>query len=356
MKKLHAFLVPLHSEGIVIQNTLQSFKKAGVDLRDVYLVDDCSQDDTLFRVFETGFPVSNILPIEKNVGKTMALIKAFEYFKIVENYEFVNTGDGDTLLAEDYLKKLIPILNDLPKSTAAVASRVCSVRDSWNAHTSYRCWEYWLMQVTYKRAQGYINCVTVLPGCGTTFRTEVFEKLSKEIRTDILTEDMLWTARTHLEGHGRILYAHSLRVFTQDPATFKDYKKQNTRWFQGGWQVYREQKMWKVFDNKINAETSFLFWEGLFFSVIFLFAFIAAAFNIFPNFVYWFFHFDFYVFIGMTLLGAIWERDLRIAVWMPFFYILRILKCLIFLHSFVKIMIFRSDKRKQLLWNKVERY
>jgi cellulose synthase/poly-beta-1,6-N-acetylglucosamine synthase-like glycosyltransferase len=212
------------------------------------------------------------------------------------------------------------------------------------------------MQVTYKRAQGYVNCVTVLPGCGTTFRTEVFEKLSKEIRTDILTEDMLWTARTHLEGYGKILYAHSLRVFTQDPATFSDYKKQNARWFQGGWQVYREQKMWKIFDNKINAETSFLFWEGLFFSLIFIFAFIAAAFHLFPNFVFWFFHFDFIVFIGMSLLGAIWERDIRIAVWMPYFYILRILKCLIFLHSFAKIMLFKSDRKKQLQWNKVSRY
>jgi poly-beta-1,6-N-acetyl-D-glucosamine synthase len=359
MKRLHCFLFPLHNEELVITKTIQSLRNSGVAWEDMFFVDDGSTDKTIEILIQISFPylsIHNTYCLKSNVGKTGALIAGFKKFKLAEKYEWINTGDGDTLVTKDYMEKLIPILNDAPKSTAAIASRVCSLRDNWNAYTSYRTWEYWLMQVTYKRAQGYVNCVTVLPGCGSTFRTEVFDKLSQDIRSDILTEDMLWTARTHLEGHGKVFYAHPLRVYTQDPGTLNDYRKQNVRWFQGGWQVYREQKMWQIFKNKINAETSFLFWEGLFFSVIFIFAFAALAFNLFPPFAHWFFYFDVIVFTSMTLLGAIWERDIRIAIWMPFFYLLRILKCLIFLHSFTKIMIFRSDKKVALKWNKVDRY
>lgn len=358
-KRLHAFLFPLHNEELVLVKTLKSLRKAGVAWEDMYFVDDGSTDKTFELLNKVTFPylpMNNMLYLNPNVGKTKALVTAFKHFNLVNRYEWVNTCDGDTLIAPDYMKKLVPILNDASQSTAAIASRVCSIKNSWNAYTSYRTWEYWLMQVTYKRAQGYINCITVLPGCGTTFRTSVFHKLSQELRPEILTEDMLWTVRIHLEELGKTLYAHSLEVYTQDPDRIQSYFKQNCRWFQGGWQVYREQKMWHVFTNKINAETSFLFGEGVFFSALFTFAWVCLFKGWFPSFTHYFFTFDFLLFIGLTFLGALWELDNRLILWMPFFYLLRILKCFIFLHSFVKIMIFQSDKKKALKWNKVARY
>jgi len=359
VKRQHAFLFPLHNEELVISNTLVSLIKAGVVWEDIYFVDDGSTDKTIDVLTQASFPylsINNILCLQPNVGKTQALVTAFKHFKLAEKYEWLNTCDGDTLIAENYMQKLIPILNDAPKSTAAIASRVCSVRDSWNAYTSYRTYEYALMQHTYKRAQGHINCVTVLPGCGTTIRTEVFQKLSENVRPEVLTEDFLWTARIHMEGLGRILYAHSLRVFTQDPDRFSSYWKQNTRWFEGGWQVYREQKMWQVFKNKINMETSFLFGEGLFFSILFLFAIAAALLKVFPFFVHWFFLFDVAIFLALTLFFAIMELDIRQLFWIPFFYFLRIVKCVIFLNSFIRIILLKRDKKIALKWNKVERY
>jgi len=358
-KRLHAFLFPLHNEELVIHKTIFSLRKAGVAWEDMYFVDDGSTDKTIEILTKATFPhlsIYNTLCLQPNVGKTQALVTAFKHFKLADKYEWVNTCDGDTLIGPDYLQKLVPILNDASQSTAAIASRVCSIKNSWNAYTSYRTWEYWLMQVTYKRAQGYINCITVLPGCGTTFRTSVFDKLSQHVRPDMLTEDMLWTIRIHLEGLGKTLYAHSLRVYTQDPDRIKSYFKQNCRWFQGGWQVYREQKMWEVFKSKINAETSFLFGEGVFFSALFTFAWLCLFKGWFPAFTHYFFWADFLLFTGLTIIGAFCELDARLIVWMPFFYLLRILKCFIFLHSFIKIVIFQSDKRKALKWNKVARY
>lgn len=359
MRKLHAFLFPLHNEEKVLLNTLKSLRQAGVAWGDMYFVDDGSTDNTFDLLNKITFPhlsINNMLYLGKNVGKTNALVTAFKHFNLVKKYEWVNTCDGDTLLSQDYVQKLIPILNDAPQSTAAIASRVCSIRDSWNAYTSYRTWEYWIMQVTYKRAQGYINCITVLPGCGTTFRTDVFHKLSQKLNPEILTEDMLWTIRIHLEGLGKTLYAHSLRVYTQDPDRITSYWKQNCRWFQGGWQVYREQKMWQIFKSKINAETSFLFGEGVLFSLLFVFAFVALFAGWLPAFTHYFFWADSLLFSGMTVIGAFCEADVRLIVWLPFFYLLRVVKCFIFLHSFIKIMGFRLDKFIALKWNKVERY
>lgn len=359
MKRLHAFLFPLHNEEPVLLNTLRSLRKAGVAWDDMYFVDDGSTDKTFDLLNKYTFPhlsMNNMLHIPKNVGKTKALVIAFHHFKLADRYEWVNTCDGDTLLAPNYMQKLLPILNDASQSTAAIASRVCSIKNSWNAYTSYRTWEYWLMQVTYKRAQNYINCLTVLPGCGTTFRTSVFNALSQVIRPEMLTEDMLWTVRISLEKLGKTMYADDLRVYTQDPDRMQSYWKQNCRWFQGGWQVYREEKMWKVNKNKINAETTFLFGEGVFFSALFVFAWFCLFTGWFPSFTHYFFAFDCIIFSFLTLVGAFFELDARLLVWMPFFYLLRIIKCFIFLHSFIKIMIFKSDKRKALKWNKVARY
>ncbi len=359
VKRPHAFLFPLHNEEKVLRRTIVSVIKAGVAWEDIYFVDDGSTDQTFDFLNQITFPylpMGNVLYLKDNVGKTKALVTAFHYFKLVEKYDWVNTCDGDTLIAPDYMQKLLPILAAEPRTTAALASRVCSLKDSWNAYTSYRTWEYWLMQVTYKQAQDYINCLTVLPGCGTTFRTEVFDHLTKDLRPDILTEDMLWTIRIHLEKLGKLRYVSALKVYTQDPDRMISYFKQNCRWFQGGWQVYRELSMWKIGKNKINAETSFLFGEGVFFSALFTFAWFCLFAGWFPTFTHYFFWADCLLFSGLTIIGALLELDIRLIFWMPFFYILRIIKCFIFLHSFIKIMIFKTDKVIALKWNKVERY
>lgn len=359
MKRLHAFLIPLHNEELVLTKTIQSLLDAGVSWEDMYFVDDGSTDRTFEILNKVTFPylsINNMLYLNPNVGKTQALITAFKYFNLVEKYEFLNTLDGDTLLAKDYMQKLIPILNDASKSTAAIASRVCSVETSWNPCVVYRIFEYWLMQNAYKKSQGYINCITVLPGCGTTFRSSIFEELSKEVDRSLLTEDFDFTVRIHLKDMGKILYRHDLRVITQDPMSVLDYKKQSKRWFEGAFQVYLKRKMWQIPKNKINAETSFLLGEGLFFSALFIFAIATLFFHIFPFFTHYFFKWDFIIFTVLTLIAALFECNLKLILYMPFFYFLRIVKCLVYVWGFIRIVIFKSDKKKGLLWNKVERY
>lgn len=356
MRKFHCVLVPMHSESQVIEKTLRSLKQAGVIWKDVYLVDDGSNDETLRKILEVGFPISNVLPLLKNVGKTQALISAFNHFELAKNYEWMNSLDGDTLLSGDYMQKLKPVLEDQPKSTAAVCSRVASVGTSWNPYVAYRVYEYWLMQNAYKRAQGHINLLTVLPGCGTTFRTEVFALLCAKPDPAILTEDMDFTIRIHSEGLGKLVYFHDAVVITQDPGTLLDYKKQNRRWFEGGWQVYLKHKMWQIFKNGINMETSFLFVEGTLFSFLFLFALIVLALQVLPNFVHYFFLFDSVVFGIMGITAALFEWNFKLVLYMPFFYCLRIAKCIVFVESFIRIVILKADKKKKLLWNKVNRY
>jgi len=359
MKRLHCFLIPLHNEHQVLRNTIVSLYKAGVAWEDMYYVDDGSTDDTfeiLNRITFPYLPMSNMLFLEKNLGKTGALITAFAHFQLAEKYTWMNTLDGDTQLRTDYMKNLIPLLNDQPQSTAAVASRVCSVGTSWNPFVSYRVYEYWLMQQAYKRAQGHLNILTVLPGCGTTFRTEVFKILSDTPDPSMLTEDMDFTIRIHREQLGRLIYSHDTVVITQDPGNIKDYKKQNTRWFEGGWQVYLKHRMWQVFNSKINAETSFLFLEGLFFSSLFVFALGAAVCRILPMFVHYFFLFDTFIFTLLGILAAIAEWNIRLILYMPVFYLCRVVKCIIFLHGFIRIIIFKVDRHEKLQWNQVKRY
>lgn len=359
MKKLYAILVPLHNEELVVSNTLKSFRKAGIPWDDIYFVDDGSTDQTIDVLIKSSFPylsMNNILCLKPNVGKTQAVIAAFKHFNLANRYEWLGTCDGDTLLRSDYMTNLIPLLNDQPKSVAAVASRVSSVKKSWNPFVSYRIYEYFITHWFYKKAQHYLNILTVLPGCGSTFRTEVFNKLSEKPDPTCVTEDMLWTARIHTEHLGKIIYSHNTVVITQDPSNFTDYEKQNTRWYCGGWQVWVKQKMWQIFNNKNNTETSFLFGEGVLFSGLFVFALVCLTLRILPTFVHYFFWFDSFVFIFLGLISALFEWNFRLVLYMPFFYLLRIIKCLIFLDSFARIIILQVDKKKKLLWNKVGRY
>lgn len=359
MKRLHCFLVPLHNERKVLRNTIISLLRAGVVWEDMYFVDDGSTDETFDLLNKITFPhlsMFNMLYLAKNVGKTGALITAFTHFKLAEKYEWMNTLDGDTQLRVDYMKNLTPILNDQPKSIAALASRVCSVGSSWNPFVSYRVYEYWLMQQAYKRAQGHLNILTVLPGCGTTFRTEIFEILSNTPDPSMLTEDMDFTIRIHREKLGKLIYSHDTVVITQDPGSLRDYKKQNKRWFEGGWQVYLKHKMWQVFKSKINAETSFLFVEGLFFSALFVFALVAATCGVLHNFVHYFFLFDTFIFSLLGIAAALAEWNIRLILYMPVFYLCRVTKCIVFLNSFLRIVILRVDRTEKLQWNKVKRY
>lgn len=359
MKKLWCILIPLHNEELLLPVTLKSFRNAGVAWEDMYFVDDGSTDKTIEILTKATFPylsMYNVLSLNPNVGKTEALITAFKYFNLADRYEWLGTCDGDTCLRTDYLKNLVPLLNDQPKSIAAVASRVCSIKESWNPFVSYRVYEYFITQQFYKRAQHHLNVITVLPGCGSTFRTEVFQKLSEKPDPSCITEDMLWTSRIHTEDLGKVLYSHNTVVITQDPSNFTGYKKQNVRWYSGGWQVWLKQEMWKIFSHKNNAETSFLFAEGVFFSALFVFALICFGLQIFPLFVHYFFWFDSLIFTILGIIAAIFELDFKLILYMPFFYLMRIAKCIIFLYSFISIVIFKVDKRKKLQWNQVERY
>ena len=355
-KKLFCILIPMHNEEKVIQATLQSITKLGkVSMKDVYLVDDCSKDDTVKRVLDYGFPEQNVLQLSPNKGKAGAVIGANIHFKLSQRYEWIQFMDADTLVGANHAQKLNKYLPTLDKGTIAVCTEVATEHSSWNPLVVYRQVEYFITHMVYKRAQSELNIITVIPGCGAIFRSPVFDMLMQDHNPKMLTEDMDWTIKVHHDQLGRVIFNGDFKVYTQDPKNIRDYLKQIHRWYRGLWQVYRSRSMWNI-TKKINAELSLLVLEGLTFSMIWLFGIINTLYTWNFTFTNKFLIFDVALFLVYILLTCIKQGTVKPLMYMPIFYPVRMLTCFVFFYSMVEIFLLQADKWTTLGWNKVKRY
>jgi biofilm PGA synthesis N-glycosyltransferase PgaC len=355
-KRPNCFLIPMHNEEQVIVHTLNSLRLAKIQMSDVYLVDDGCTDNTLKKLREIRFADDHILSLSPNVGKSKALITLFTELKLGDKYNWVNILDADTRVSTNYMEELRKTLRHLPEGYVAVCSKVLSDRSVWNLFVAYRALDYCLSHRVYKAAQGHVGAITVIPGCGSTFSTEVFAKLCLTSDNTIITEDMDWTAELHQNNLGKIHYQDTLTVVTQDPNNTESYIKQMHRWFRGAWQVARKRKMWKILKSRVNAELGALLLEGIFYSVTFLISLGLFLLHKHMPLATFFVLLDLVIFYTWCFLSALVELDLRILLYSLVFYPIRILNCLIFLGSFFEIIIFRFDRRNKLNWNKVLRY
>ncbi len=356
MRKGICFIVPMFNEGAVIKLCLDGFTKAGIPWEDVYLVDDGSKDDTLKNIATCNFPASNVLSMPKNSGKAEAIMTSFVHFGLNKRYEWLNFMDADSVVDRRYYNKAKLLTEEAPEDTLAFCSHVRTKRGVYNIPTAYRVYEYFISHYAYKEAQEYMNTLTVLPGCGSCYRTDILNLLFKESKVHTLTEDMDWTIQTQLLFKGKITYDRDLVVYTQDPGSIVAYTKQVDRWQRGCWQVYLKRRMYRFWEDSVKTELSFLLLEGLTFSTVTLLVTLYALLTQKINYAMWYIIMDAAMFMLVNLIAAIHEDDIRPIVFLSTSYMLRFINCIVFLKAFIQIVILKIDKKGQLSWNKVERY
>lgn len=332
-----SLLVPCYNEQKSIEASIKSSLDQTRAFDQILYIDDCSTDKT----HEILKKYSRKIEFKKTPKNTGNKSSAQEFGLQFVTGDIVVTTDGDTLLDKNFVKEVEKSFKN--KKIVAVAGKVLSIPYNWL--TLCRAFDYAIGQNIHKLAQNYMNCIFVMPGAASAFRTSSFRKYIT-FDHDTITEDLDFTYKLHNKKL-QISYNRKMISYTQDPANLKNYINQMRRWFGGGWQNLVKHHM-LIPRNPIRAfEFSLLYSEGLIFStLIFIIPIINLWFEFWLLFGYFIIAFFFAIWISIKEKRA----DLLLA---PFPYlILMFVNSYIYLEQFVKEVIF---KKKNLIWFQPER-
>ncbi len=243
-----AVIIPAHNEEPVIDTAISS--ALGLFNRwDIYVVSDSSKDATAEIAAKTGV---NVLELLTNRGKAGAIEAVIEEFSLTENYDGVLILDADTELDAGYVEGARRQLLD--EDVAAVAGFVVS---EWKPRerniigriiSAYRDRLYFMLQYfmrfgqTWKRA----NVAFIVPGFASVYRSRALREITVN-PPGLVIEDFNMTFEVHRKRLGRISMRPDTKAYSQDPFTFRDYRKQVSRWTLGFWQTIRRHKVWPSF-------------------------------------------------------------------------------------------------------------
>lgn len=215
-------LIPAHNEEDVIVETVSAALASDYAQLEVIVVNDGSEDrtgDLLEHHFGSN-PRVHLLH-QSNRGKPGALDRAVNECRT----EIVLTIDADTIIAPDAITKLVRHFAD--ERIGAVAGNVkVGNRTRWL--TRWQALEYITSQNLEKRAFDLLNCIIVVPGAVSAWRTEAIRRCGG-FSADTVAEDTDLTISLRRNGW-RIVYDEESIGSTQAPETAAALVKQRFRW------------------------------------------------------------------------------------------------------------------------------
>ena len=338
-----AIVLPVHNEEPVVQKTLDALLAAGVDKKDLYVVDDASTDCTADIVKASGV---QFLHLRDNQGKAGAQRKLIRYFLLCYRYDYLIFLDGDSIVEKEFLTEFKKAAVKYPEVSLRVG-QVKSIRG--NYLTALRAVEYAYGQDLHKSGQSNFGVVFVSPGCASMYKTETLLKLS--IDSDTLAEDMDLTMQVQRLGE-KIRYIPDAVVYTQDPNNLRDYIKQIIRWQRGGWQVFKKHRVvsWNK-KQKVDWMIIFLVADAFLFNQVFWLG-ASVAFLSWET-AKWAMLVNLGASFAMAVYAGLKTRRFDVVYKFPMYFWVSWIYLGTFLKTFYEVMI-RDEKL--LAWNKVARY
>lgn len=329
-----AAVVPAFNEEKTLGNTLNSLLHI-FSHKDIYVISDGSTDGTAAKAREY---TENVLDEFQNRGKMKSLNYLIQSFSLAERYDYILFVDADTIVAFDFLEQVTPLLTD---DTACIVGQIIS--RSHNFLTFYRKIEYFIGQEIYKKSQSSLGIITVAPGCSSIFNTRCLKEI--DFSNPTLAEDLDMTIQIYRKKLGKIKYCSQARVYTQDPATFRDFYNQIKRWHCGWFQCLKRYRVpfgWTRFD----LEALYLTSEGVIYGCLTL----GLPWLIFkyPQLTLMGILADFSIFFLFTLYISYRNKIYRYLPLVPLYYVLKMLQSIIY----IRCLCFSRNH----LWRKVRRY
>lgn len=331
-KKL-ALLLPGHNEELIIATTIRSAIAAGQNRRDIFVVDDNSNDKT--RAIAVGLlGKQNVLSVQRS-GKALAVKKAIKKFKIEERYQWLHVADADSVFSSDYFRIY---RKRLTNEYIVAIGFVQSLRGNWIS--TYRAFSYTYGQHLYRRIQSFLGMVSVFPGPVTSFRTDILSQL--DLTGNNVTEDFDITLQVHRKKLGKIVYIPKAVNYTQDPQSFRDFCKQSMRWYRGFFQGILEYKIGRR-AQKIDIGIGFQLLQTLLFliQVAILFPYVVISTG------HWIaipvaISLDFILTGIIAIISAIVIKRWSLLGTLPYFYFLRTAEIVMYFTAFVEVVILRK--------------
>ena len=252
-----SFLLAVKDEVDVIEECVRSMMLCDYQNLEVIVVDDQSEDGTVevLRKLEVELGIT-VLYLEKNLGKKHALVKACE----IADGEVIAFSDSDCILAPDALARCVEALVAHPE-LGAVSGHARALNAADTMFTKMQdVWYEGQFRVA-KAAESTFGSVTCVSGPLAVFRRDAiynylpawagdrFMGAPFRFATDRqLTGYVLgqkWrgkglkakypdspfvTAQDYPERKWRIGYVQSAKVWTNVPAHFRPFMKQQIRW------------------------------------------------------------------------------------------------------------------------------
>lgn len=307
---LVSIIVPAYNEEVNAVSSLNNLLRCDYPLFNIIFVNDGSTDNTL-EVVKAAFGNNNQVAIldKLNGGKASAL----NYGIAVSEANYLVCIDADTKLKPDAVSKLMMHFND--ETVGAVAGNV-KVGNEVNLITRWQSIEYTTSQNIDRKAFGYFNAITVVPGAIGAFSKKAIEEAGG-FTSDTLAEDCDLTIRILRNGY-TIANENSAVAMTEAPETLKEFMSQRFRWTFGVLQTF-----WKNRDALFNTNFTKLGFIAL--PDILLFKYIIPLFAPFADF--------------LMLIGLMTGNSSEIG----FYYI-------VFLSVDILLAIFAFSIEKEPLW------
>ncbi|MEV0385290.1 glycosyltransferase family 2 protein [Nonomuraea sp. NPDC050643] len=221
-------IVPAHNEERGLPATLDSLRCQSIPPEQIIVVDDGSTDRTSEVAASYGVTV---LRPPRNLGsKAKAQNHALPHCTT----DLVLAVDADTVLAPDYIERVMPVFDDPDVHVAAGNVQTRFTRTPWERgrSTEYLFGFHW-----HRPIQHLANSPMVCSGCCSVFRRTTLADFGGFPERTIV-EDMDYTWSQQSAGH-RAVYVSDATAWAADPETLTYLRKQVWRWMAGFMQNVR---------------------------------------------------------------------------------------------------------------------
>ncbi len=336
-------LLPGHNEELIIKATIRSAIAAGQNIKDIYVVNDNSSDNTeAIAIAELG--TDHVLTVERS-GKALAVKQAIDHFKLDERYEWLHIADADSIFSPDYFRHFRKKLNS--QKYAVALGFVQSLRGNWIS--TYRALTYTYSQHVIRRVQSKMGMISVFPGPITCFRTDIINKL--EFGGNSLTEDFDITLQVHRKKLGEIVFIPKAVNYTQDPQSLSDFCKQNLRWQRGFFQGVQKYRV-GFKGQRIDLSLGFQMFQTLLFFLqilvlIPLIVWFTGNWLVIPAIM----AAEVIVNAGIAVFASIASKRWNLLGALPYFFFLRYLEIGIYVWAFVEVIILGKFQDETKGWS-----
>jgi cellulose synthase/poly-beta-1,6-N-acetylglucosamine synthase-like glycosyltransferase len=232
-----SLIIPAHNEEKIIVRAIEAALEADYDNKEIIVIDDGSRD----RTYELAYSYAKrgLIKLFRRDVASGSKAGALNFGLLFATGDVIVTVDADTLIERDALKEIVKPLSN--PSVSAVSGNVMVLRGEHGANNllvKLQAYEYLVSLELGRRFNALINTLLIISGAFGSFWKKHTVSLG-QYDSDTITEDFDITLKVRKLGK-RLAFADKAISWTFTPETWRDWRRQRTRWSRG-----QVESLWK---------------------------------------------------------------------------------------------------------------